>query len=318
MESQSITSHHRILGSLWGSLVGDALGVPVEFRSRAERAADPVTTMRSYGTHHQPEGTWSDDGALLLCAVESHAEKGFDTQDMGNRFVRWYEANLWTSHGTVFDIGNATRKALKLISNGCPAKAAGGTDVTSNGNGSLMRILPTALASLPLETAELKRRLHRASAITHGHVRSQMACVFHGLFVRAMMKGHDPIRALQIVRTEFPTLYQNEPEMVAFQDLLHADLQRMPERQIKSGGYVIDTLLASIWCLIHTKSYAECVLKAVNLGDDTDTTGCVAGGLAGLLYGIESIPAEWHQALPRQTDLNLLFERFLNQINDSQ
>lgn len=155
-----MTTNDRILGGLYGSLVGDALGVPVEFKPRQDRILDPVIDMREYGTHGQPKGTWSDDGALLLCSVESLIEKRFGTQDMGERFVRWYEQGLWTAHGTIFDIGIATRSALNRISDGTPAEEAGGRDPYDNGNGSLMRILPVALASLSESTATLVDRMH--------------------------------------------------------------------------------------------------------------------------------------------------------------
>lgn len=181
----ALTHEQRILGGLYGSLVGDALGVPVEFKPRVDRVLDPVLDMRDYGTHGQPKGTWSDDGALLLCSVESLAEMLFDTEDMGQRFVRWYAKGHWTAHGTLFDIGFATRKALGLIEHGCPAEAAGGDGEHDNGNGSLMRILSVPLASLGCDLDLFCDRIARASAITHAHDRSKLACVLHGLLVRA-------------------------------------------------------------------------------------------------------------------------------------
>lgn len=300
----------RFLGGLYGSLVGDALGVPVEFKSRKDRMADPVTDMRDYGTHGQPAGTWSDDGALLLCSAESLIEKGFDTEDMGSRFVRWYAQGHWTAHGTLFDIGIATRKALQLIEHGCPAELAGGHDEFSNGNGSLMRILPVVLASLKEDEETFRSRIHQASAITHGHLRSQMACVFYGLMVRAITEGLSPETALMQAQACFAGIYEKASEFGHFSVLMQPTLQDLAESQIGSGGYVLDTLTASLWCLLTTSSFAECVLKAVNLGDDTDTTGCVAGGLAGTFYGMEAIPQEWRAALPRQADLASLFQRF--------
>lgn len=310
MNSSFIIPQQRILGGLYGSLVGDALGVPVEFKPRADRVNDPVTGMRDYGTHGQPAGTWSDDGALLLCSADSLVEKGFDTQDMGDRFVNWYAKGLWTAHGTIFDIGIATRKALRLIEEGCPAELAGGRDQYDNGNGSLMRILPVVLATLNLDEATFGDQIERASAITHGHDRSKMACVFYGMLTRGLMVGLSVQDALDQTRHDFGHRYQDSPELLAFRDLLHADLATWHESQISSGGYVMDTLTASIWCLLTTQSFPECVLKAVNLGDDTDTTGCVAGGLAGVFYGLESIPAEWLAKLPRLQDLEALFVRF--------
>jgi ADP-ribosylglycohydrolase len=303
---------HRILGGLYGSLIGDALGVPVEFKPGVDRVHDPVMDMRDYGTHGQPKGTWSDDGSLLLCAVESLAEKDFDTQGMGERFVRWYTHGLWTAHGTLFDIGFATRKALRMIEQGCPAEIAGGDGEFDNGNGSLMRILPVPLASLSCDLDTFCDRISRASAITHAHDRSRLACVLNGLFVRALMRGDDPAEAHACAASEFRARYGSHAEFAHFSPVLNPDLASQPEEAIQSSGYVLHTLIASIWCLLTTNTFAECVLKAVNLGDDTDTTGCVAGGLAGVSYGTESIPADWLNALPRQEALRDLFEKFVS------
>lgn len=301
----------RILGGLYGSLVGDALGVPVEFAPRAQRMSDPVTDMRAYGSHGQPAGTWSDDGALLLCATESLVEKSFDTEDMGQRFVRWFERGHWSAHGSIFDIGIATRKALHNISFGIAAEQAGGRDLYDNGNGSLMRILPVSLASLTVSLDDFATRHVRASSITHAHKRSQMACTFYGLLVRALMDGQSPQDGLATARSDFSSLYADSDEFYTFGQLLKMDIAQRPKAEIQSGGYVMETLMASIWCFLTTSSFSECVLKAVNLGDDTDTTGCVAGGLAGVYYGIESIPSEWVATLPRQAELRGLFDRFI-------
>lgn len=310
MEGGAMTPRSRILGGLYGSLIGDALGVPVEFKPRADRILDPVTGMRGFGTHNQPKGTWSDDGSLLLCSVESLVEKRFDTQDMGERFVRWFTHGLWTAHGTLFDIGFATRKALQLIEHGCPAGIAGGNGEHDNGNGSIMRILPVVLDGLELDEETFSNRIERASAITHAHARSQMACVFFGMMVRALMKGLSPDDALRQAQACFAGRYERDTEFSHFVQVMRDDLINESEHEIESGGYVLHTLIASIWCLLTTNTFSDCVLKAVNLGDDTDTTGCVAGGLAGVFYGIEAIPTEWLKTLPRQIALRDLFERF--------
>src|SRR5438552_2678309 len=125
---KEISHNDRVLGGLWGALVGDALGVPVEFKSRVEVQAKPVTTMRGHGTHDQQPGTWSDDGALLLCTVDSLLHHPFDTSDMARRFVEWYERGLWSAHGEVFDVGLTTAHALKHVAEGIPAEQAGGAD----------------------------------------------------------------------------------------------------------------------------------------------------------------------------------------------
>ncbi|MEO8353877.1 MAG: ADP-ribosylglycohydrolase family protein, partial [Chthoniobacteraceae bacterium] len=170
-----ISLAQRKLGALWGSLVGDALGVPVEFLSREAVRKNPVHGMRGFGTHNQPPGTWSDDSSLLLCTVESLAHRGgFDATDLGQRFVRWESEGHWTPHGRVFDIGIATSQALSRLAMGTAPEQSGGSDEYSNGNGSLMRIAPIALWFDNLPPNDLAATVHRASALTHRHPRSQM------------------------------------------------------------------------------------------------------------------------------------------------
>lgn len=310
MKANKITPQQRILGGLYGSLVGDALGVPVEFAPRLARQKDPVIGMRGGGSHGQAAGTWSDDGSLLLCSAESLVEKDFDLQDMGERFLQWFELGHWAAHGLVFDIGNATRQSLLRIRHGIPASDAGGREPYDNGNGSLMRILPVVLASLRHDDTAFASRIEQASAITHGHARSKMACVFYGLVIRELIKGEFAERALSLAQESFKHLYTDTEELGAFRTLLQSGLSLHPEIHIHSGGYVMETLTASLWCLLTTDSFSDCVLKAVNLGDDTDTTGCVTGGLAGIAYGFDAIPAEWRLALPRQKELRELCAKF--------
>jgi ADP-ribosyl-[dinitrogen reductase] hydrolase len=308
--SAVITQKERILGGLWGSLVGDALGVPVEFKDRMTVQFDPVTDMREFGTHKQPRGTWSDDSSMLLCTADSLLNHEFSLTDMGDRFVRWMNEGLWTAHGDVFDMGGMTCTALMRIAKGIPADEAGGRHEDSNGNGSLMRILPAVLrfAAEPLES--YSSRLEKVSAITHGHARSRMACVFYGLMVRQLLLVWQPCAALDSVRAEFTGWYERSPEFSRFNHILEDNLASLPEGEVVSTGYVLHTLHASLWCLLTTDNYRDCVLKAVNLGGDTDTTGCVAGGLAGVVYGIKSIPADWIQQLARKGDVDCLFHEF--------
>ena len=321
MNSSAVSSRERVLGGLWGSLVGDALGVPVEFKDRAAVQADPVKDMRAFGSHKQPAGTWSDDSSLLLCSTDSLLRHEFDTDDMGKRYVRWYREELWTPHGKVFDVGVATSRALALISSGVRAEVAGSDDQFSNGNGSLMRMLPVSLRFAERPTKELLDRVHRASAITHRHARSQMACGFFTLVVRELLNGCEALDAFENGLSAFRSFYEPDPwwsvEFDDFQLLLAGDLAQRPESEIDSGGYVIHTLAASLWCLLTTKNFQECVLKAVNLGGDTDTTGCVSGGLAGVHYGLSAIPEKWIHSLARHDEVELLFNRFVEMIPSS-
>jgi len=317
-----ISKRDRMLGGLWGSLAGDALGVPVEFKGRAALQADPVREMRGFGTHNQPAGTWSDDSSLLLCSVDGLNRHEFNTEDMGKRFCEWYRGKLWTPHGKVFDMGIATSQALGRIIEGVRAEVAGGSEESSNGNGSLMRIIPVVVRFAEASTKQLLDKVHRASAITHRHPRSQMACGMFALTIRELLIGKEAGEAASDALVAFRSFYEPDPwwavELEHFELLLAGDLARQPELEIDSTGYVMDTLTAGLWCLLTTTSFEECVLKAVNLGGDTDTTGCVAGGLAGVHYGSGVLPQRWIQSLARRDEIEVLFNRFADVVASSK
>jgi ADP-ribosyl-[dinitrogen reductase] hydrolase len=314
IQESQVSKRERILGGLWGSVVGDALGVPVEFKNRADVQLDPVKDMRGFGTHGQPPGTWSDDSSLLLCSVDSLLRHEFDLEDLGQRFVKWFNEELWNPHGHLFDIGNTTTEAIVHLSRGVRAEVAGSDSQFSNGNGSLMRIIPVSLrfANLPLPQA--LDRVHRASSVTHRHIRSQLSCGFYTIMIRELLSGADAATAYTKTVATFREFYEQDPswsvELDYFHLLLGEDVSRLSESEIASSGYVVHTLTASVWCLLTTSTYSDCVLKAVNLGGDTDTTGCVAGGLAGVLYGVNSIPQNWINALARRDDLDSIFDKF--------
>ena len=139
-----------------------------------------------------------------------------------------------------------------------------------------------------------------------------MACVFYGLIIRQLLSNQQPKAALDSARAEFAGLYKQSPEYSRFRHILEDDLIKLPEGEIVSTGYVLHTLHASLWCLLTTQNFRDCVLKAVNLGGDTDTTGCVAGGLAGVAYGIKFVPADWISQLARKGEVDCLFHEFTN------
>jgi ADP-ribosylglycohydrolase len=282
---------------------------------RENLALHPVTGMLGWGVHNQPAGTWSDDTSMALCVLESLLEKGWDLEDQGGRFVRWIYAGHLTAHGKVFDFGGTTRDALRRIRNGESAADAGSFDEDSNGNGSLMRILPAAVYLAGRIDAELAAGLSASSAVTHAHPRSRLGCAIHGLVVSELLAGKDPagavagaarrLEALKAAGALGPGL---AGEIPAFARALSPDLAGLPESAIESSGYVVHTLEASLWCLLTSSSFSECVLKAVNLGRDTDTTGAVAGGLAGLHWGEEAIPREWLRELAREDVIRRMAE----------
>lgn len=298
---------------LLGLAAGDALGVPVEFCKRAERISDPVKEMRAFGSHMQEAGTWSDDASLTFCTVEAMLED-FSPELLGKKFLRWFLENHWTARGRVFDIGIATRQALQRLGSGISATAAGGREENSNGNGSLMRIAPLAWHPEQDEMAFF-RLVSNASSITHGHKRSIMACHFYLEFLRLLLEGETAAPALQQVQREWPEKILRlcpaaEEELPLFKRLLSAAFTGLNETEIHSGGYVIHSLEASLWCLLNTATYREAVEMAVNLGEDTDTTAAICGALAGTLYGGHSIPEEWLSVLAGTDEIELLAHSF--------
>ncbi|MBC8882620.1 ADP-ribosylglycohydrolase family protein [Flavobacterium piscinae] len=291
---------------LLATATADALGVPVEFKPRAYLKENPVTDMQEYGTHYQPKGTWSDDTSLMLCLAESIIE-GLDVNHLAQKFVAWKNDNLWTPHGWVFDIGIGTRIAIERLEKGELPELAGGFEEMDNGNGSLMRILPLVLYTKDLDRDERYYWTKKISSLTHAHVRSVMACFYYLEFAKKILDGKEKFQAYSELQIEIYNYFEyrkiNPLEIQKFSRLLKEDISKIEENQIKSSGYVIDTLEASIWCILKTNNYKDAVLKAVNLGNDTDTTGAVTGGLAGLIYGLENIPTQWLEVIARKKDI---------------
>ncbi|QMW00371.1 ADP-ribosylglycohydrolase family protein [Spirosoma foliorum] len=304
----------QIKGAFFGAAVGDALGVPVEFKSRSSLSNNPVQDYIGYGTWNQPPGTFSDDSSMLFCTAESLCH-GFDLTDIANRFVRWYCFGYWSAHGTVFDIGNATSGAIDRLMNGTSPLISGGMSETNNGNGSLMRILPMAFYTQSEPDIAIRYDLiKQVSGITHYHLRSILACFIYTEFAIGLLKQLDKSAAYERMQELVNQFIEQQSfsnrEVSLFNRILHNDISQLDENNIRSSGYVLDTLESSLWCFTASSSYSECVLKAVNLGEDTDTTATVAGGLAGLFYGYQAIPVHWIQGVAKREEIEDLAQRF--------
>lgn len=300
---------NKVLNGIMGLVVGDALGVPVEFQSRESLKRSPVIGMRAYGTYNQPAGTWSDDSSMTLALLDS-LKDGLNYVDIMDKFLLWYETGDYTPYGVAFDIGIATSEALQRYRAGVNPLEAGGTGERDNGNGSLMRILPLLYYlqknfgddfSSKDQAFEL---VHKVSSLTHGHKRSQMACGIYLAIAGELSTANSVRAAVERGISLVLDYYKKMPEFISELDyffrLEDKDFGSLDEEGINSSGYVVDTLEASIWCLLNTSSYEDCVLKAVNLGKDTDTTGAVAGGLAGIYYGYGAIPSEWLDSIAKR------------------
>lgn len=305
---------------LFGVAVGDALGVPVEFQPRSALKANPVTDMREYGTYNQPKGTWSDDSAMTFCLAES-LSKAYNLDDIAQTSLKWLSENYWTPHGEVFDIGIATRKALMNIHQGISPTESGGQTEMDNGNGALMRILPLVFELREMDFGMRYLTLIEVVGFTHNHIRNQIACTYYLEFALQLLEGRNKFIAyetLQFNIREFILQIDDDEEVKHFERLLEENIWDYDEDSIQSSGYVIHTLEAAIWCLMTTDNYRDAVLKAVNLGEDTDTTAAVTGGLAALLYGFDNIPTEWINQLARKEDILDLAKRFAKRYIDEE
>ena len=309
-----------------GHAIGDALGVPVEFCSRESLDSNPVTDMFGYGAHSVPKGTWSDDTSMALCALESLSKGKLDYDDIMNNFCKWYYRGEFTSNGSTFDVGGTCNEAINNYSKrGLPYDKCGLADEYSNGNGSLMRIHPFTLFLINSGSHGKMFLLHideicRASALTHAHPRSKIACVLYSFILWELIENPIKSSVINGLNNAYTALNHYcegwEAHWEEYTELPHFNKLRRIEKlgrdEIKSDGYVVHTLEAAIWCLLTTDSFEECVLKAVNLGYDSDTTAAVAGGLAGALYGYDAIPEEWRNTLIKREYIEELCEKAFN------
>lgn len=296
-----------------GHAVGDALGVPVEFASREELNKAPVTDMEGYGTYPVPAGAWSDDTSMSLCTLDVLGRYGLDYDRVMINFGKWYYNDEFTPTGEMFDVGNTCSMAIENYVVGKKFYLeCGGNGERDNGNGSLMRVHPVVLylvnKDMPIE--EKIETVHTVSALTHAHNRSKIGCGIYAFILWELLQNSF-IEAMKVGLEKAANFYQGQPELVHYKRLFDKTFIITPRNVIKSGGYIVHTLEAAVWCLLTTNSYKDAVLKAVNLGDDTDTVAAVTGGLAGALYGYNAIPEDWRDALLKRDYIEKLCKNIL-------
>jgi len=307
----------RLAGGVWGHLVGDAVGVPYEFRSVAAIAADGPVRFGATGTYGVPPGTWSDDGALMLALLDSLLTNGFDLEDQGRTALAWRQRGEYTPDRVVFDIGNTTSQALDAIAAGTPAANAGPTDEYSCGNGSLMRILPIALVERDLLDTALADNAWRASRVTHGHPSAQIACSMYTLIAMRLLAGErDRPAALRYAAEwhrssrSISARSSDEVDDEAWRAALD---HLLAQRDEPHGGHgrVWDSFWSAWNAFAGAATYQQAIERAIAYGNDTDTTAAIAGGLAGIYWGIDGIPAEWRAGMRGPEVVDPLVDRLL-------
>jgi ADP-ribosyl-[dinitrogen reductase] hydrolase len=286
----------QLLGGLYGLLIGDALGVPYEFKTA--RQIPPAGQIEfepppGFPRSHPgvPPGSWSDDGAQALCLLDSLLYQGkLDLDDFGRRLLNWRNWGYMAVGGLVFDIGIQTSRALDLLESGVPASRSGPGEERENGNGSLMRVLPLALWHAGSDE-ELFLDAARQSLVTHGHPRSQMCCALYCLWARRTLERHPEPWSSAVSKAR-----QLAAANAAWSRELAEHIRPENPPHGAGSGYVVDCL-GSARLASQETTFEAVVRRAVQLGNDTDTTAAVAGGIAGIQYGFSGIPTRWVEGL---------------------
>ena len=297
----------RIAGGLYGLLVGDALGVPYEFYEAKElpvyekiEMTPPAGFQKTYP--RIAAGTWSDDGAQALCLMDSLLKNGkFSLKAYSDALLAWYEEGFWAVGRVVFDVGVQTADALNAYKRGIPATDCELMNPEGKGNGALMRVLPLALwhfvqddTDLEKRSRELVRDAHSQCQITHGHLCNQVCCALYCLAAQGLLEGKEAREAIQEGVCALRSIYREQPE---YERELEWSVRPDIPWEGRGTGYVVDCLRSAFMILEQASDYEDAIKRAVLLGNDTDTTACVTGGLAGIRYGLRKIPERWLNAL---------------------
>lgn len=300
-----------------GLAVGDAMGVPLEFRIREKLMANPTTEMIGYGSHNVPKGSWSDDTSMTLCLIDAINNSGkIDPEDIATNFVRWAENAEFTPTGKRFDIGRTCMMAIMNYERGSKAIESGLDNELSNGNGSLMRIAPLIYYCYAkrLNEKDIYHVVKDVSSITHRHEISIMGCFIYVLLGIELLKNRSLKEAYNNIKSVNYSMFSDDC-ISRYSRILENEISNYNLDEIKSTGYVVDTLEATLWVLLTTTSYDSAIIKAINMGNDTDTVGACVGGLAGIYYGIEQINEEWKKDLIKYDYIEELCNNFNKILN---
>jgi ADP-ribosyl-[dinitrogen reductase] hydrolase len=311
-----ISKNERILGGIWGLLVGDVVGVPYEFHKAEELSKlnfiDLIPPKGFIRAHNTVEiGTWSDDGAQALCLLDSLISKGkMDINDFSERLLKWYEEGLWAIDNYVFDVGIQTSDALRAYKSGVSPLKSGLVRPDGKGNGALMRVLPLALWHKGTDK-ELVEDAHTQSLVTHGNPCNGVCCGLYCLWARRALDGiniedayMDSVKVLREIYSD-NSVFKNELEFTV----------RPDHEAIGNGsGYVVDSL-RSVRMVLKHDNFEDVIKHSVLLGDDTDTTAAIAGGIAGIRGGIKSIPERWMNKMKGKELVKPLIKRLLENVS---
>ena len=304
--------HNQYLGAIIGHAVGDAMGFPTEFSKREELLKNPVLEMIDSPDVGQPAGSWSDDTAMEIATIDSFIHKKcFDYKDIMDRWVQWISESEYTPTGVIFDIGRTCLKAIKKYCNGTEPLRCGSTSINENGNGSLMRILPVALYAYTrnLDDISIQRLTDEMSSLTHANEVSRLGCYIYVRFIICLLKGYTKEEVYKYIQSLDYSSYSLD-SINLYTRILNATIKDQAIDSIKSTGYIVDTLECALWIFMNAMDYKESIIASTNIGGDTDTIGAIVGSMAGIYYGIDSIPSKWLDKLQRKEYLVELTSKF--------
>ena len=310
---------YHVKDGVLGEAIGDAMGVPTEFARRENLLEKPVLKMVPRIRDGIPKGAWSDDTSLTIATMDALSKSGLNYTAMADNFVRWFTANQFCSINESFGIGKTTLKALVRYTQHLEEPyECGLNSMQDNGNGSLIRILPIAYYCLVQRCNDKKilEIVKRTSSITHAHEISICGCYIYVRYVMNLLRGNNKFSALSQVRgLDYSSFSVDTLEK--YDRVLNADFMKLTIDDIRSTGYVVDTLEAALWCFLQSNSFKECVIATTNIGGDTDSIGAVAGAMAGIFYGYNNIPKEYLEALRKREYLEKVcddYEFYLRRI----
>lgn len=306
----------KIVDSIIGHAIGDAMGVPTEFCIREKLQANPVIEMIGSSKTKQPAGTWSDDTSMEIATIDSFIKNdGFVYSDIMDKWCTWLKGEDYTGAGEIFDVGRTCLRAIMNYQRGTSPTESGIKDLNSNGNGSLMRILPVALYSYAKKISDEKviKLTNDISSLTHGHDISKLGCYIYVRYVMFLLDGKNKQEAyLEIKKLNYSS-YSLE-SILKYDRILKDDISKCTLDQISSSGYVVDTLESALWILLNTNSFNEAIITSTNIGNDTDSIGAVLGSMAGIIYGLDGVKEQWIETLQRREYLIELAKEFENKI----
>ena len=310
-----------------GFIVGDAMGVPYEFYTREQMTKNPCVGMTEYLTHNQPKGTWSDDTSMTLATMDGINKKDINFEKIMDNFLSWVKYGKYTTNGKLFDIGGTCNRAINRYRMGEDISTCGCKEIFDNGNGSLMRIAPVTFFLRKnygndfFNESRAYGYIEGVSELTHGHPISIISCGFYVSTMNEILNNPNGNK-IDIVQKACNAIFKAKKfgiydEIEMFDTLKNIEeFKNIPFENVKSSGYVIDTLFSAIWLFLNKDNTYDAIITAINLGNDTDTVSAIAGSMAGIIYGIDSIPKNWIDTLLKRDYLIELTKKFEEKVNE--